>query len=74
MSKKNKHLNLAHNTGSNTGHSNIWQTHAHEYEIIKKDLTRLLLLNMAYLAALLVVYRTNANSHYLENWYHKLIG
>lgn len=43
-----------------------------EYRIIGKDLARVVVLNVLYLAAILIVYYTNHTSHYLENWFTKL--
>jgi hypothetical protein len=42
--------------------------HAAEYKIIKHDLIRVVYLNVLYLAGVLVLYFTNAKSHFLERW------
>lgn len=47
--------------------------HEHEYKIIKRDLIRLLILNCAYLAALLALYFSNQKTHFLENWFARLL-
>lgn len=46
--------------------------HAAEYKIISADMIRLVVLNAVILAAVLVVYYTNANSGYLERLFEKL--
>ncbi len=51
-------------TGSSTGH-------ASEYRIISADLIRLVILNAAMLALVLVIYFTNRNSGYLESFFLK---
>ena len=47
--------------------------HAGEYSIIKYDLIKVLVFNFIYLAAVLVLYYTNRQSHYLENWFSKVL-
>jgi|GEM_PF-2942060 len=44
-----------------------------EYELIKKDLYKVLVLNALYLAAILVLYFTDQKSHYLQNWFAKIL-
>lgn len=44
-----------------------------EYELIKKDLYKVLILNALYLAAILVLYFTDQKSHYLQNWFAKIL-
>lgn len=46
--------------------------HIAEYQIISKDLIRLVILNAVMLAAVLVVYFTNRSSGYLERIFHSL--
>jgi hypothetical protein len=46
---------------------------ADEYSIIGKDLARVILLNVLYLAAILIVYYTNHSRHYLEHFFSKLL-
>ena len=48
-------------------------THEEEYGIIKKDLYKVLALNSFYLVLVLVIYFTNKNSHYLDNWFAKIL-
>ena len=44
-----------------------------EYSIIKKDLVRVVILNLVYLAAVLVLFFANSKSHFLERWFDSLI-
>ena len=44
-----------------------------EYQLIKKDLYKVLILNALYLAAILVLYFTDQKSHYLQNWFAKIL-
>lgn len=46
--------------------------HAEEYRIIKHDLIKVLILNLIYLSAVLVLYFTNLKSNYLEVWFAKI--
>jgi hypothetical protein len=46
--------------------------HGVEYNIIKHDLWKVLILNLIYLAAVLVLYFSNSRTHYLENWFGKI--
>lgn len=46
---------------------------AAEYKIIGHDLARVVILNVIYLAAILVVYYTNHSAHYLENAFAKIL-
>ena len=48
-------------------------THEQEYKIIRRDLYKVLALNSAYLIILLALYFTNRNSHYLDNWFAKVL-
>lgn len=63
MSKKHK---KHHNHGSSGGQPMNFAEHTQEYNIIQKDLVRLVILNVLFLGAVLAVYYTNNNSHYLE--------
>ncbi len=47
-------------------------TDQQEFEIIKGDLKRVIILNGIYLAGILVLYFTNKNTHYLETWFAKV--
>lgn len=44
-----------------------------EYKIIRHDLVRVLVMNVIFLAAVLVVYYTNLHSGYLDRWFEKLL-
>lgn len=46
----------------------------HEYTVVGRDLTRVILLNAIYLAGMLVLYYTNRNTHYLENFFRKMFN
>lgn len=48
--------------------------HAEEYKIIKHDLVRVLLLNLAYLGGILALYYANRNSLFLERWFSRLFN
>ncbi len=45
---------------------------AAEYKIIGHDLSRVILLNVLYLAGLLIIYYTNQNSRYLEHFFSRV--
>jgi hypothetical protein len=49
-------------------------SHEAEYRQVKKDLLKVFLINCVFLAALLVIYFTNRQHHYLENIFGKVIG
>lgn len=49
------------------------QTDLAEYQVIKKDLTKVLILNSVYVIALLTLYFTNEKTHYLENFFSKIL-
>jgi len=70
MSKKNKHR-----FGGNPISQPLAVSHEHaaEYRVIKWDLIRLVVFNAVVLGAVLAVYYTNLNSHYLENWFSRYI-
>lgn len=48
--------------------------HAGEYQIIKHDLIKVVLLNVVYLGLVLAVYFTNAKTHYLEQWFGRVLN
>lgn len=71
MSKKHKKNSEIHHT--NTSNSQKAESmHAQEYKVIRADLSRVLVLNVFYLAILLVIYYTNSQSHYLEKYFDKI--
>jgi hypothetical protein len=43
-----------------------------EYRIIKHDLIRVVVINVVFLVAVLAVYYTNLQSHYLERWFQQV--
>lgn len=43
-----------------------------EYSIIQRDLLRVIILNVLYLAGILILYYTNKNTHYLEQWFNNV--
>jgi hypothetical protein len=44
----------------------------HEYAVVGHDLVRVIVLNIIYLAGILVLYYTNRNTHYLENFFSRV--
>jgi hypothetical protein len=48
-------------------------SHAAEYRIIKFDLVKVVLLNAVYLAIILSLYFGNSRSHFLDNWFARLL-
>jgi hypothetical protein len=67
MSKKNKQFFAQiHESGAG-------QLHAAEYKIIKHDLLKVLIMNVVYLAGVLLLYFTNSKTHYLERWFEKFL-
>ncbi|MBL8030953.1 MAG: hypothetical protein JNK33_01340 [Candidatus Doudnabacteria bacterium] len=66
MSKKNRKSN----TSSVPVSANpAWDA---EYQVISKDLIRVIILNIVYLVGLLAVYYTNQQQHYLEQMFARL--
>lgn len=50
----------------------IYASHEAEYQDIKKDLVRVVLLNSLILIAILVIYYTDKNSGYLQRFYEQI--
>jgi hypothetical protein len=48
-------------------------SHQAEYQIIKADLLKVVILNAVYLAIILFLYFGNQKSHFLDNWFAKLL-
>ena len=48
-------------------------SHAGEYQIIKHDLIKVVVLNLVYLGILLALFFGNQHSHFLDNWFAKLL-
>jgi len=71
MSKKNKKATQSY-MNVVVGGAGI-SAHAEEYAIIKHDLVRVVLLNILYLAGVLALYYSNSQTHYLENWFSKIL-
>ncbi len=46
--------------------------HVAEYRIIRNDLIRVLVVNLTFLAAILVLYFSNLHNNYLERFYNSL--
>ncbi len=67
MSKKHKRSDyqLQQQPGS--------MSHAAEYHIIKYDLIKVVVLNLVYLAVILSLYYGNQQSHFLDNWFARLL-
>ncbi|MBI5530727.1 MAG: hypothetical protein HY918_04500 [Candidatus Doudnabacteria bacterium] len=68
MSKKHQHNQ---NSSSPTGVHSL--SHEAEYAIIKGDLIKVVVLNVIYLAALMFLYYTNLQSHYMDKWFSKIL-
>jgi len=48
-------------------------SHAAEYRIIKFDLVKVVILNAIYLAIILSLYFGNLHSHFLDNWFARIL-
>ena len=48
-------------------------SHEAEYAIIRKDLTRVVILNVIYLGAILTLYFTDQKTQYLEHFFTKIL-
>jgi hypothetical protein len=70
MSKK--HTNSG-NQGGSQSTQNVALSHEAEYRIIKFDLIKVLILNVAYLAIILGLYFGNQKSQFLEHWFAKIL-
>lgn len=68
MSKKHRKNNYQVQSMPQSGMS-----HASEYRIIKLDLIKVVLLNAVYLAVILFLYFSNQKSHFLDNWFARLL-
>jgi hypothetical protein len=53
--------------------SGVAMSHAAEYRIIKSDLIRVVILNLVYLAIILSLYFGNLRTHFLDNWFARLL-
>lgn len=80
MSKRNRNKFRVRETAKHSESGEVKSTIAHagahssqaaEYKIISSDLIRLVVLNAAMLALVLVVYFTNLHTGYLENFFLK---
>lgn len=72
MSKKKHRLfNSSADTSAVVHHHGT--DHAAEYKVIKGDLLKVLAVNVLFLAAVLTLYFTNLQSHYLESFFDKFI-
>ena len=60
-------------TDKSTESGQVYVAHAAEYRIIRHDLVRVLVLNALYLIGILALFYTNAQSHYLERWFSRLL-
>lgn len=45
-----------------------------EYQIVRHDLVRVIILNIIYLVGVLALYYTNSQSHFLEKWFGGLLN
>lgn len=69
MSHKHKKVHSSHNTDDGNAHL----SHAAEYTIIRHDLIRVVVLNVIYLAGVLVLYFTDQKTQYLERFFEKIL-
>ena len=67
MSKKHKHQQ--YQAAAQSGN----MPQVGEYRIIKMDLIKVVILNAVYLAAILALYYGNQKSHFLDNWFARLL-
>lgn len=67
MSKKHKQ----HQTQEAGQSSSL--SHELEYSVIKSDLFKVLLLNVVYLAAIMLLYVGNQRSHFLDQWFARVL-
>ncbi len=70
MSKKHKNPGVQNNFQSA---QNPALTHEAEYQIIKFDLIKVLVLNVVYLAVILGLYFSNQKTQFLEHWFAKVL-
>jgi hypothetical protein len=69
MSKKNRKLQASSYSPSALNSAG----QVEEYRIIKGDLLKVLVINVLFLAGVLILYFTNVKTHYLETWFDKII-
>jgi len=55
------------------GNSSVALSHAGEYQVIRHDLYRVIILNVIYLACILGIYFLNAKNGFLDNWAGKIL-
>ena len=48
-------------------------SHDQEYTLIKKDLYKVLIINVVFLIALFVLYYANQQSGFLESWFSNIV-
>ena len=48
-------------------------SHQAEYRIIKHDLIKVVVLNVLYLTVILALYFSNQKSHFLDDWFSKIL-
>lgn len=69
MSKNHHNQNKQSSAERNTA---VYASHETEYQDIKKDLVRVVLLNSLILIAILAIYYTDKNSGYLQRFYDRI--
>ena len=72
MSKKHKRF-AAQNFAVAGSQPHAVLSHESEYRIIKHDLVKVVILNLVYLAAILFLYFGNQRTHFVDNWFAKLL-
>lgn len=72
MSKKHKRLMTPSFAGA-SAQPRMALSHESEYKIIKHDLVKVVVLNLIYLAAILFLYFGNQRTHFVDNWFAKVL-
>ncbi len=67
MSKKHKQQNSVYSQAPTS------LSHEAEYRIIKFDLIKVVILNLVYFAVLVLLYLGNQRSHFLDNWFARIL-
>ncbi|MDR3642434.1 MAG: hypothetical protein P4L74_02285 [Candidatus Doudnabacteria bacterium] len=74
MSKKHKRFaNQGFAPAAAVSHPRAVLSHESEYKIIKHDLIKVVALNLVYLAVILFLYFGNQRTHFVDNWFAKLL-
>jgi hypothetical protein len=60
-------------SGGTPANAVMADVHAEEYQVIRHDLLKVVILNAVFLAGVLTLYYTNLHSHYLERWFGSIL-